>query len=277
VSDSETDTREPVLSTFWQGLSRLEEILLILLALAGAVGLATYSWTDNWPIGLHRDWRLTYGAGAVLFFAFLFVRLSARKTDVRHSLEALAAFFTTLAVLATGYWYFYERPGVPKINLSTAVEAWPIGDRMAVIRVEMTIENVGSTVVEFRETRFDGTQSPRDDRIKIDLGRVLPFDPDYEGNAKLLRANADRPDNGEFEVVRTSQWPPIGRSYHFSKGEIEAGETERYYYKAVVPCVDGMVVAATARVPKVGRLDENGKNLVWLAQALSEPVKHCRT
>lgn len=146
---------------------------------------------------------------------------------------------------------------------------------MAAVRIEVTIENVGSTVVEFKESGFDGSKGPRDDRIKIDLGRVLPFDPEYKNNAKLLNASKSAAQGAELELVRTSQWPPVARNYHFSKGEIEAGEIEKYYYKAVVRCVDGLVLASSVRVPKVGRLDASGKNLVWLAQSLSQPIERC--
>lgn len=264
------------LSVFWTRLSEFEKFVLIVIGIISATVIVTYSWGRYWPLGFHSEWKATYVASAVVICLLLVVRLSSRQPDVRHSLEAMAASFTTLAVVATGYWYFYERPGVPKINLSTSVEAWPIGEGMAAVRIEMTIENVGSTVVEFKESRFDGSKGPRDDRIKIDLGRVLPFDPEYKSNASLLRAGKSAAPGAELELVRTSQWPPLARNYHFSKGEIEAGETEKYYYKAVVPCVEGMVLASSVRIPKVGRLDESGKNLVWLAQSLSEPIAECR-
>lgn len=108
---------------FWANRNQFEKFMLIFASLCAGGILLTYSWVDWWWLGIHANWPATYSAGAILAFLLVFYRLSDRTTEERHSLEGAAAFFACVTLLAAGYWYFYERPGVPKLDVQTAVEA----------------------------------------------------------------------------------------------------------------------------------------------------------
>lgn len=269
------------LRSFWARRNQLEKSVLGLASFCAALILLTYSW-EGWWFGWHANWPATYAAGAILAFLIVFFRLSDRTAEERHSLEGAAAFFASMTLLAAGYWYFYERPGVPKLDVETAVEAWPIGEGLAVVRIEVKLQNVGSTIISFDNYTMTGQGGGRDDRLKVDLGKVFPFDADYAANVELLKKfKASLADESPtYPLEQTYKWPPLARAYELPAGEIEAGETEQYYYKAVIPCTKGMILASTVRVPKLGSglqkgQPGGGQSLVWLAQALSKPVSDC--
>lgn len=265
----------------WGKRNHLEGVLLILSAIFAFFVVFTYAWWPGWWMSYHVNWKLTYGAGAIFCFLLILFRLADRGNDVRHSLEGVAAFFTSLALIAAGYWYFYERPGVPKVDLTTSVDAWPVGGGNALVRVVVEAKNVGTTVIDFDLYKEVAAAGQLDLRRKIDLGSFLPFDPDYQNHGDLVKGlneaviNRELGRKGEFMLVQNYLWPALARQYEIPQGEIESGETDKYYYKALVPCSEGMILVVTARLPKLGALDENGKPYIWLSQALSEPIVGC--
>lgn len=272
--------------TFWNKRNDFEKVVVFLAAFAAAGIALTYAWTPGWWFALHENWAWTYVACSTFLFLFIFFRLADRSEGARHTMEGVAAFFACITLLTAGYWYYYERPGVPKLDVGTSIEAWPIGGGMAMVRVDVSLTNVGTTVIDFREYRHTGEETrngrARDDRIKVDLGQVLPFVEEYTGHEELLAdfVRDDAAENREYLLERSYRWPPIARDYRLPEGEIEAGETEHYYYKAIVPCSEGMILASTVRMPKVGSLAPvrdgvRNESLVWLAQSLGQPVNGC--
>lgn len=267
-------------TVFWNDRKDIEKLTLGIAAFVAVSIALTYSWSSGWWFAWHSNWPVTYAACAFFLFIFLFYRLAVRDGDVRHSMEGVAAVLASLTLFGAGYWYFYERPGVPKLDVHTEVQVWSIGDGKALVRVEVLLKNVGSTVIDFRNNRYK--EGSEDDRLKVDVGQVMPIDIENNATRELIE-NFDEMRSNEsrsFEMVRTQHWPLRAKLYKLPEGEIEAGETERYYYKGIVPCIDGMVLASTVRVPKVGyNLDKTGKlqhkTLVWVAQSLSNSISSC--
>lgn len=194
------------------------------------------------------------------------------EEPIRHSFEAAGALLSSLAILAAGYWYFIERPRVPKLALAPEIHAWPVGKDMALVRVSLGLENVGSTEIVLSNA----------DPIKIEIGQVLPASGrQYQGLVAELdvgRAHPDKP----LKALRTDKWPLRAKVIDGTDIVIEAEETERLHYKAVVPCKPGLLLAVTAKVPK--RLhwfdqlftERKHENLYWVGQALTdEPITNC--
>lgn len=205
---------------------------------------------------------------AALVLLLLFA-LRAGKADDRHSLEGLAAFLSSIALVMAGYWFFVERRSVPKLNVTPAIQTWPIGDGRAFARVELLLENVGDT---------DITLKP-EDPFRLEIGQVLPL----AGNqAKQLQDGFREigPGDPPLSILQTDKYPARGVIKRGLDLKIESGETEKRYFKAVVPCVDGLILSARADVPKrlswLQRLFEKDKRQhFWRGQAISERIERC--
>lgn len=230
----------------------------------------------------HRMWDLAFFAAGILALAVAVKVLMRSPNETRHSFESVAALISTLALFFAGYWYFVDRKGVPKLDVTTQADLWPIGEGRALVRVTVQIENVGTSMISFAKyNRLERDAKTgkiiRDDRLKVDIGQILPFDAENRKNGELAAAFAKRAEGGKksFNMERTRLWPLRAKNYQFPKGEIEAGEVDKYYYKAIVRCHDGMVLAVTARIPKLESYrsmspNRDGERYVWSAQSVTD-------
>lgn len=201
--------------------------------------------------------------------AILWFHLRDSTPETRHSVEGLAAFLSCLALLLAGYWYFVERRGIPKLNAVPTIQTWPIGDGKAFVRVEVLLQNVGNTDIDLQ---------PEDD-FRLEIGQVLPA---YGSEFEKLDGEFRIPVAGEepLRVLQSDKYPLRARVAGGLDLKIEAGETERKYFKAIIPCFDGLVAAARIDVPKkLDRLqrffEEDPRQHYWRGQALAEPIQNC--
>lgn len=108
-------------------------------------------------VGLWAGWSQAQIILFVLVGVGLLVLLGASlhttSGEFKHSLEGLAALLSCMALLAAGYWYFIERRGVPKLNVESTIDAWPIGGGALFVRVETAIENVGTAIISLTSQR----------------------------------------------------------------------------------------------------------------------------
>lgn len=232
-------------------------IVLLLLLLAALWG---------WP---------SYEALAGVVLAALlavWIALRVGKSDDRHSIEGLAALLTCIALLLAGYWYFIERKGIPKLNVDTTVDAWPISNGALFVRIETKFENVGTVKYEIEE----------EDPFRLEIGQVYPVRP-ADDVRELKRAFDARETNefGAYNIKRNDNWPLLAIINGEVSTEIEAGETEKRYFKAIIECRENMVIAATTVVPKRidwlnGFFERRKEPLFWKSQTLSDPIKNCR-
>lgn len=206
---------------------------------------------------------------ALLGAAALVVILYVSGNRGRHTMEALAALLTCLALMAAGYWYFVERRGLPKLNATPSIQTWAVEDGMVFVRVELLMENVGST---------DIVMLP-DDPFRMEIGQVLPLAGQQARDLVAAYHPVDS-DSGPLEILQTDKYP----SRAIIKGgldlRIEPGETEKRYFKAVVPCVDGLVSSVRVDIPKKvdwfqGVLEQDRRQLFWRGQAISDPITTC--
>ena len=211
------------------------------------------------------------------------VALQSGSNDFKHSFEGLAAVLSSLAIVLAGYWYFIERRSVPKVNVIPNIQIWSVGNGRALARVEMRIENVGSSDV----------QIDRNDKVVIEIGQVVPAISDHFAmmNRNFEQSKRAGKSSG---IMRTDIYSPkaiLDRSFDLRKRSddrfndqlefrIEAGETERRYFKALVPCEDGLVSSVRVEMPKKLNwlqrfFDHEGSQKVWRGQAISNQIESC--
>jgi hypothetical protein len=196
--------------------------------------------------------------------------LRESTAEGRHSVEGLAAFLSTIALLCAGYWYFVERPGVPKLNVEPTVEIWPLSQDMAFARVSLSPTNVGNTAIRLGEQ----------DLIQIEIGQVNPPAGKQAQDLQAAFAEAVRKGDGATQIMQTDKWPLRAGITDGLSSIIESGETERLFYKAVIECHDGLRVAVTAKVPKrlgwfESLFEEDDSPKVWISQELSNSITSC--
>ncbi len=209
--------------------------------------------------------------GAVaIFIAGVWIHSS--KKSWSEGVNGFSAFLSSVALIIASYWYFYERPGVPKLNLEVSGSHWKTDQNELLVSVVVRLENVGNTTIVFREG----------EKLKLDIGYILPA---VGSDIKALRAFRGKLKNfeaDEFRVIQRDQWPALAYNRTDLAAEIEAGETERYYFKALLDCDRGYVLGLTARVPKKeGFLEgllgpgEGRDDMVWISQSILDTRDIC--
>ena len=209
--------------------------------------------------------------------------------DFRHSFESLAAILSCLALILAGYWFFVERRSIPKLNVEPQIQTWPIGEGRAFARIELLLENVGST---------DITIDPSDDLL-VEIGQVLPL---TGGHSRMLEERYYFPltnKRGALPIIKTDKYSkraeltdkidirkedrrdidPANDEFDF---KIEAGETERRYFKAIIPCEDGLVSSVFVEVPKKLQptqklFERDSRQHFWRGQGISEMIVDCNS
>jgi hypothetical protein len=226
--------------------------------------------------------------------------------------QGLAAALSILALLFGVYWYLIERPGTAKLDLVLAGQGFRTAGGKALLFLSVEVRNVGNTPVSFEGSAaqsasgeglrdagkaaeaaedvpadIDCRPQPGDGGgieavqsvMSVRIGKVVPVHPDlrdYLGCATYPAANGSA-----AILARADLWPPLAWVDQDLVTKIEAGESEKYYYRMLVPCEPRLVVSATARIPKratftdtLVRKEPAGQ--VWIAQTLVDLSSICK-
>jgi hypothetical protein len=218
--------------------------------------------------------------------------------------QGLAAALSAAALLFGAYWYMIERPGAAKLNLKLDGRAVLVDEERALVFLRVDVENVGNSPVSFggedpaaskppaaRAPPADVDCLPESDEaaaaaaagapqnvISVRLGRVVPLSEGLK--LRLGCATLDAPGGPAVRLARADLWPPVASTDQNLLTRIEAGETESYYYRAIVPCEAGLVLSASARIPKRGTVtdalvQQNPVGHVWIGQSLVDLSEAC--
>jgi hypothetical protein len=250
---------EPNAST--TGLTRTELGLIAVLAVAAVIAVGFL--LGRYPAFFAAAVAIAFFAGALLF---------ARRSIAREGVQGVAALLSSLAVLLAAYWYFIDRRGYPKLNVEPEVKAWPVGNGAMLVWVALRLSNVGNLALQF--------DPKSQDKVIVQVGQMAPL-TGHQATALLGEMQAKvASGNKEFRLIRTDSWSARATFQEAIKSTIEAGETENLYFKAVIPCVDNMVLAVTATVPKrmrlVGtRVGDRKQRDAWIAQAIYPTEAKC--
>ncbi len=173
----------------------------------------------------------------------------------------LQALLTISAVLLTGVWYFFERPTQAKLTIAQDGTGLRLPDGRVLVLAEVSIENVGDTAIDFKE-------SP----VEFYIQQVVPLPP------AVAQEFAKPPAAGRPWPVRNADnWGVIaelgasgGAQEARLRSQIEAGETEQLYFRAVLPCKPGLKVYLNTRLEKPG-----GRGLKWTRHTLLDLGEQC--
>jgi hypothetical protein len=251
-------------------------------------------------VGLIFDLLIWSLAAAILLIALWAWYLHDANSPSQRS-QGLAAALSAIALLFGVYWYIIERPGAAKLDLSLAGQSFSMGSRQALVYLAVEVKNVGNTPVSFEgeaavgsETRREAPEPPLDvdclpedlsaikaeaatSVMKIRLGKVAPVAPDLR---PYLACATYSGEGGPASLARADLWPPLAGIDQNLATKIESGESEKYYYRFVVPCEPRLVLSATAQIPKratftdtLVRKEPEGQ--VWIAQSLVDLTAVC--
>jgi len=246
---------------------------LAILFLVSFILVLSQSMYDYWPV--------TYLGWVGMTFSLLYGISFYTGEAARHSFESTTALVSAMALAAAVYWFFYERPGVPKLELTPVAQIWPIEGNRVVLRVVVRIENVGSTVLNFENYQHDR------DEMEINVGQVIPIVSTDKITKKLLDEYDKRFSEGKttFGIVdrndlRNNFWPMKGREKTLPVGEIESGEAQEYFYSGIFDCKDNMVLIVNVKIPKKYDSIERFQNaddqtLYWMGEAVSTDEIKC--
>lgn len=121
----------------------------------------------------------------------------------------------------------------------------------------------------------------RDD-FRLELGQVYPVLPDQD--VKDLHAafvQGRKNSDGAYNIRRTDKWPLLAIVRGEVETQIEAGESDRRYFKTIIDCQEGLVLVTTVLVRKsISVLDKifesTSKDFYWKDQSLSTRIEGCR-
>lgn|GEM_PF-2129451 len=224
--------------------------------------------------GFHGSLELSYFAFGVLALTIIIALFVKSDQKWRHSFESSAALLSTVALFLAGYWYVFERSGVPKIDVRTHGDVWVLEPDRVLVRTTLELENVGSTAIDLRKQK----------EVKIFIGQILPFQGKH---ADELNADFDRRTaigKKSFLLRQTDNWPQRGWIELNVPSIIESGETETLYFKSLVTCRDGLVLSITAKVPKKDStldrfldklLSRGSKQMYWINQSKTDEIAKC--
>lgn len=252
-------------------------------------------------IGLIFDLLIWALAAAILIIALWAWYLHDDNSPSQRS-QGLAAALSAIALLFGVYWYIIERPGAAKLDLVLAARSFPISDGQALVFLAVEVRNVGNTPVSFEgestarsNPRSEPAEPPLDvdclpedlsalkaeaatSVLKIRLGQVVPISADLK--PYLACATYSVVGGQPVGLARADLWPPVAQVDQNLVTKIEAGESEKYYYRFVIPCVRRLVLSATAQIPKratftdtLVRKEPEGQ--VWIAQTLVDLTEVC--
>jgi hypothetical protein len=127
-----------------------------------------------------------------------------------------------VAVLIGGYWtyrlFVKQRLGYERVDVSQDVDCWPLSSHLRLVRVAVTIKNVGTVV-----------HKPQ--RLMITLSRVVPAEVDL----------VEKAENGGVPYAAHpvhSNWTELRSFTHdmsVDEFSLEPAETERYPFDFTIP------------------------------------------
>lgn len=224
-------------------------------------------------------------AVALLLMWFLAPLLGAPGREVRaKGLSAFQTLCTLAGITLIGAWYMIERPDAARLKFEQKVLGVPTQDGQAIVAIEIEIENVGGHEARFEKTPYT-----------ILIQQVSPLDPAVLANEVKAGPTGYR---GIADANNWTEKDPGGKlpgllAYRIggkSSGSwrqthpgfsslIQPKESDFYYYRAILPCREGLVVSISSRFRTIpGPIDRlwSRNDLVWIKQSFLDLSDVCR-
>ena len=206
---------------------------------------------------------------------------STRVTPWTANLATMQTVLTIAAISFAIGWYFVERPDAAKLDFTQVVAGYPVVDDRVLVTIEVSVKNVGATALAFDDAPY-----------AIFVQQITPM-TQGPWNEHLARAGqlplVHRADNWSLVAALVSKaYPREGldafRPVPGLSSEIEAGETDNYYFRTIVACKPGLRLSVTSRFVKplnwyesVAALVRPARPKFWIKQTPLDLTTQCRT
>lgn len=194
--------------------------------------------------------------------------------------SAIQTITTVVGVILVAIWYVMERPDAARLKFEQTLSSAPLPDGKALVITEITITNVGVHTAYIENMPF-----------AIYLQQVAPVVDDA-----IAAESAPNPDTGVPAMRAADNWSLIayylggedqavgGKTWRrtgdaLTKVEIQAGETDNFYYRATVNCAPALHVSVSSRFRKHAGTWERLQGLgaiSWMKQSFLDLTDTCK-
>lgn len=220
----------------------------------------------------------------VAVVAFLLLQIS-KKLARDHSFDELSkgvlfaeAIVTITAILLAAFWYFLERPDSAKVNVLQAASGVPIPEGHVMVLTELSIANVGPTVLDFKDSPYiielqkvtPWTEVPKNE-FYSDIGQAIPKIHNADKWSLIARFESDKTVPG---LKRAESDTPGLTSL------IESGETENLYHRIVISCEPELRLAIRSQIKKPRTWQDDlmrESDVYWTKQTYLDLASICNT
>jgi hypothetical protein len=175
--------------------------------------------------------------------------------------SATQTFLVVIGAVVAGFWFFFERPHAPKIDISETATALRIDGKHALIVAEVKLKNYGETSIDLRRTPYE-----------VWLQQVTPLTP-------LVASEVGRSQpNGHLQIFGGDNWGAFASRNGTLTDFLEAGEADNLYYRVATACVPNLVMYLTFNVRKPTTIFDyinHTQHLSWRRQVLVDTKEAC--
>ena len=175
---------------------------------------------------------------ALFIAGFRNVEIAGKRADYAQ------AFFTLLAFIATAYWFFVERKGMPHADVTQTIYVQPIADRLVAVEAHVNVKNLGERLLEVGWVYS---------RLQLSHHRSYDFaglnakdDDPYWDAVKTMKNGSTLPYFNAAEL----QWPTWRQFDRAVRHEIEPGESDLIVLTYVMSCDDAPAVRVATDIFK---------------------------
>lgn len=201
------------------------------------------------------------------------IALAQKHTAGLGAVQTLCAIGGVILVVV---WYAVDRPDAARLKFDQAVTTAPLPGHRVLVVTELTIANVGGHEAKFHDWPY-----------YVLIQRVTPPDPAVaqalappaRGYPRLQDANNWGP-GGVLAYRMAGQdmgdWKQTAEGF---EGEIAPSETDNFYFRAAVPCAEGLHISVSSRIRKPRgpwRVLTGAKPLVWIKQSFVDLTDLCK-
>ena len=194
-------------------------------------------------------WWLAGIGTAALLLQFTALTFQRRDIHFEKSAMGMQAFATTVAIMLAGYWYVYERKGVPHANTKLEVVGLKVSRDHVDLETRFSISNLGATLLNVGEADVRLQEVNRD---SLPLQAIEALERE-EFPDKLL--GGDVYDDGIL------MWPTVKWFRGGAPRHIEPGETD-------LRVVDFIASCRNTAMRVMFMMKRPGTDQVWSDQAL---------
>ncbi|WP_309645180.1 hypothetical protein [Phenylobacterium sp.] len=198
--------------------------------------------------------------------------------SMSNTVEFAEKSLTIVAILAAGFWYFFERPDSAKVDIEQSVAIQPAQPGFVLLLTEISIKNVGSTVLDFNNSPYT-----------IEVLQITPltkvpakeYSDDYGRSVRRMHGADEWSLVGRYQS--DEKVPGLKKSEMEIEGLtslIESNETENLYHRLILACQPDLRLAVRSQFRKPKTWQDNlaqRPTVYWTKQTYVDVTEACVT